>query len=257
VGCGSFGEPSDRPTSAGADGTPTAALGESDPPPAPAPAQSAAPAASAFPSPPAPRDVVVFEDGFERNVSDVIGTWTTAYGNLELAPQPDGSRSFLARTYESTTHSLLVKRLDGVSRRVSVRAKISLKVAGGFEWASDYCAVLDVWLGGHVLASFYVNAAGDWKAWLHGPAGGGGNGSDFPGIALDDSNELELDVRWDEKQVTLASSVNGNERLAKPVTLLAASADAVPSIAVGPWCFGNKPPAITAEVDDVVVKTTE
>ena len=252
VGCGSFGEPPETPSD------PPARTEPSPPPASPPPAAESAAAVSAEPPPasPAPQPQTVFTDDFDRDPTDVKGPWTTEYGAVELFAQPAGGKVFRAKADASTTHSVLVKKLDQVSSHVKARAKIRLDLAGAFEWSTDYCAVFDVWVGGHVLASFYLNGSGEWASWLYGPAGGGGNGATFSGVPIKETNDLELDVRWDEKQASLAATINGTTRVAKPIAALAASAYAAPSIAIGPWCFGEKTPQLTAEIDDVVVTTT-
>ena len=243
--CGSFGEAPPRAEAA------PAAEEQARPP-----AADTAPGGPGSPPPASPSVVTVFDDSFERSASDLVGAWSSKIGNLDLLPHPAGGSALVGKSQTSSPTATLVKKLDDVRGRVNVRAKLKVGVTGTFDASSDYCDVVAVWVGGHVLASFYVSSAGYWTSWLYGPAGSGGNGRAFPEAPLLAWNDLELDVAWDAKTVALGASVNGDRRESNPIAALAASADGAPSIAVGPRCFGDVTSSVTAEIDDVVVTTT-
>jgi hypothetical protein len=258
VGCGAFGEP---PGDGLQPASTESAVGPRPPPQtasAPVAAPPDDPTSPGEPPPPSTPvgDVVVFHDGFERNAGDVIGEWDTQTGNLELVPQPTGGQAVAGKTDPSFRTALLVKKLDDVRGHVKLHAKVRLDVQGTFYGSGDYCDVLAVWVGGHVLASFYVANGGSLSSWLYGPAGSGGNGRSFPDVPLAEENDLDLDVAWNAKTVSLTASVNGDARPSNSLAALAASTDAPPSVAVGPWCFGDVRSYVTAKIDDVEVRAT-
>lgn len=250
AGCGSFGEADDDWTDDVAGSTPSA-----EPAPRERPAQTnAAPLEDSEPSVPVERtsDLLAFGDDFGRPSADVRGPWTFERGNLEIIAPPDAGHRLLARSDASFVSSDLVKRLDGVAGDLKVSVRAQVAIAGTFQ-SSDYCDVVSIWLGGDVLASFYVNGNDKWSSWSYGIGGDGGNGQAFPDAPLTAWTDLDLDLKWDASTVTVTASVNGVAKQHNGITLPPAFAEATPSISVGASCFGDVLPAVTTAVDEVTV----